>query len=109
MIYLILLFIAGKGVIPALIIVLVWGISAGAVANTIQYWVTAAAPGAPEFANGLYLTAANLGISAATPLCGVFITRLGTQAAPVGGIRLVICSAVCIFMKVGVMEKSLHS
>lgn len=111
-IYLLLLFVSGKAMLPALAIVFIWGISAGAVANTIQYWVTTAAPGAPEFANGLYLTAANLGISAATPFCGVFITRIGTQAAPVGGIILVICSAVCIFLKIRVMdrkEKFLHS
>ncbi len=105
LIYLLLLFLAGKAVIPALVIVFVWGISAGAVANTIQYWVTTAAPGAPEFANGLYLTAANLGISAATPFCGVFIIGMGTQAAPVGGILLVICSAVCILLKVHVMDR----
>ena len=104
-IYLLLLFLAGKAMIPALAVILAWGVSAGAVANTIQYWVTTAAPGAAEFANGLYLTAANLGISAATPFCGVFITRFGTQAAPVGGILLVILSAVCILLKVHVMDK----
>lgn len=104
-VYLLLLLVAGISVIPTLIIVFVWGISAGAVANTIQYWVTTAAPAAPEFANGLYLTAANLGISAATPFCGLFITEIGTHAAPVGGILLVVCSAVCIFLKIHVLEK----
>lgn len=59
-VYLLLLLLAGVSAIPALPIVFVWGISAGMVANTIQYWVTSAAFGAPEFANGLYLTAANL-------------------------------------------------
>lgn len=103
-VYLLLLFLAGMFVTPALLTVFIWGISAGMVANTIQYWVTSAAPGAPEFANGLYLTAANLGISAATPFCGIFITRLGTQAAPVGGILLVVCSAVCIYLKIRVMD-----
>lgn len=104
-IYLLLLFFAGKAMIPALIAVFLWGIVAGAVANTIQYWVATAAPRAPEFANGLYLAAANLGVSMATPFCGIFITELGTQAAPIGGIVLVICSAVCIFLKVCVMDQ----
>lgn len=103
-IYLLLLFIGGKAMIPALAVILAWGVSAGAVANTIQYWVTTAAPGASEFANGLYLTAANLGISVATPFCGVFITRVGTQAAPVGGILLAVLSAGCILLKVRVMD-----
>ena len=34
-----------------------------------QYWITTAAPAAPDFANGLFLTAANLG------------TALGSQSA----------------------------
>lgn len=50
----ILLLLAGSAVISATILILLWGVSAGMVANTIQYWVTTAAPGAPEFANGLY-------------------------------------------------------
>lgn len=103
-IYLLLLFIAGSTMIPTLILIFIWGISAGAVANTIQFWVTSAAPGAPEFANGLYLTAANLGISAATPFCGFFITGMGTQATPIGGILLVICSAVCVYLKIRVLD-----
>lgn len=103
-VYLLLLLLASVSAVLTLPIVFVWGISAGMVANTIQYWVTSAAPGAPEFANGLYLTAANLGISAATPFCGFFITGMGTQAAPVGGILLVVCTAICVYLKVHVMD-----
>ena len=102
-IYLLLL-VMGVSTVPALTIILIWGISAGAVGNTIQYWVTSAAPVTPEFANGLYLTAANLGISIATPFCGLFITEMGIQAAPIGGIVLVICSAVCIYIKARIMD-----
>ena len=101
-----LLLAAGSAVIPATVLVLIWGIAAGMVANTIQYWVTSQSEGAPEFANGLYLTAANLGISAATPFCGVFISGLGIQAAPVGGLILLTCCAVCIFVKIRVMERA---
>ncbi len=100
-----LLLLAKTAVIPALALVLFWGIAAGMVANTIQYWVLFAAPGAPEFANGLYLTAANLGISVATPFCGFFIIQMGVRAAPLGGVFLVICSAVCIFLKVCLVDQ----
>ncbi len=95
----ILLLLTGGAVISAVPLIFLWGISAGMVANTIQYWVTSAAFGAPEFANGLYLTAANLGVSAATPFCGLFITQMGIQAAPLGGMVLVLFSAVCIALK----------
>lgn len=95
-----LLLVSGSAVWTATVVMLVWGIAAGMVANTIQYWVTSAAPGAPEFANGLYLTAANLGISLATPFCSVFIDQWGMSCAPIGGLTLVAASAVCIAMQV---------
>lgn len=95
-----LMLAVGGATLPACTLVLLWGVAAGFVANTIQYWVSSAAPGAPEFANGLYLTAANLGVSAATPFCGAFITGLGTQAAPIGGIALAAGAGVCALLKV---------
>lgn len=101
----VLLIISGSAVVPASIIILLWGISAGMVANTIQYWVMSAAPNAPEFANGLYLTAANLGVSLATPFCGIFITQMGIHSVPFGGIVLVIFSAVCIYLKIRGIDK----
>lgn len=102
--YVLMLFL-GASAIPAIVLVLVWGVLAGTVANSIQYWVTEAAPGAPEFANGLYLTAANLGVSAATPFCGLFITGMGMRSVPMGGIILAVCSAACVFLKVWVVDK----
>lgn len=104
-VYLLLLLAAGKATVPALAIIMIWGVLAGTVANTIQFWVASAAPDAPEFANGLYLTAANLGVSVATPFCGLFITGMGTQAAPAGGIVLVCCAAVCVYIKIRMMER----
>ena len=99
-IYGLLLLFAGKTTILVIAVIMVWGVAAGAVANAIQYWVASEALEAPEFANGLYLTAANLGVSVATPFCGVLINQMGIQAAPIGGIILVCLSAVCIFLKV---------
>lgn len=91
---------------PALVVVavLAWGVAAGAVSNTIQHWVASAAPGAPEFANGLFLTAANLGISFATPLCGVFVAHAGVQTVPWGGIALAAVSAAFIVAQICVSK-----
>jgi predicted MFS family arabinose efflux permease len=43
------------------LMVVLWGILGGINANINQYWLASAAPEAPDFANGLFLTAANLG------------------------------------------------
>ena len=96
----VLLLLAGSSAVFAAALVVLWGIAAGMVCNTIQYWVSGAAPKAPEFANGLYLTAANIGTSAAAIFCGFFIDGLGIWAAPLGGIVLAVAAAVCVYLKI---------
>lgn len=49
-IYGLLLLFAGKTTILVIAVIMVWGVAAGAVANTIQYWVASEALEAPEFA-----------------------------------------------------------
>lgn len=51
------------------IITLVWGILAGIGGNIAQYWITSAAPKAPDFANGLFLSSANIGTTIGTAVC----------------------------------------
>lgn len=48
--------------------------------NTGQYMISDAAPEAPDFANGLFLTSANLGTTVGTALCGLFIAGFGRAA-----------------------------
>ncbi|MEH7120987.1 MFS transporter, partial [Neobacillus vireti] len=57
----ILLFLFGQFTLPMAIITLIWGILAGIGGNINQYWITSSVPEAPDFANGLFLTSANLG------------------------------------------------
>lgn len=89
----ILLFAAGTLSAASLVITLVLGVAAGIANNANQFMVSRAAPEAPDFGNGLYLTAANLGTTLGTSLCGVFIALLGTHYAIFGAI---------IFLVVGV-------
>lgn len=56
--------------------------------------VSRAAPEAADFSNGLYLTAANLGTTLGTSLCGAFITVAGTRASVFGAV---------VFLAVGVL------
>ncbi|MCF2132607.1 MFS transporter, partial [Strepomyces sp. STD 3.1] len=75
----IILFFIGQFTLPMAIMTLVWGILAGIGNNINQYWITSAAPEAPDFANGLFVTSANLGTTMGTAVGGLFISELGTQ------------------------------
>ena len=65
---------------------LVLGILAGMASNTGQYMISDAAPEAPDFANGLFLTSANLGTTVGTALCGLFIAGFGTRSSLLGAL-----------------------
>jgi DHA1 family inner membrane transport protein len=74
-----LLFFTGQFSIPMAIITLIWGILAGIGANMNQYLMMSSAPEAPDFANGLFLTSANLGVTFGAAGGGFFIAEMGTQ------------------------------
>ncbi|MGK9044017.1 MFS transporter [Mammaliicoccus vitulinus] len=84
---------------PVAIIILFWGILAGIGANINQYWIMSAAPQAPDFANGLFLTSVNLGTTIGTATAGIIITRLGTQEILFVGVIALIISMVFIVMR----------
>lgn len=88
------LFMFGELSIPMGIIILLLGILAGIASNGCQYMIANAAPEAPDFANGLFLTSANLGTALGTAFCGLFITQFGTRYAVVG---------TCIFLALGIV------
>jgi DHA1 family inner membrane transport protein len=79
-------FITGKSTGPMIITILIWGIFF-AIGNMIsQYWITSAVPEAPDFANGLFLSCSNLGITIGTAVGGLFISGMGTQYIVLGGL-----------------------
>lgn len=87
----------GFGVLTGLVIF--WGILAGVAANIYQFWIFRAAPEAPDFANGIFLTAANLGCMAGTAFSGIFIDALGTAYVIFGGLIFAACSAVVVWIQ----------
>lgn len=82
--------------LPMGLIVLGWGILAGINANITQYLIMSAAPEAPDFANGLFLTAVNLGTTIGAAVCGLFISEIGTQYVLLGGLLFLLLSVVSI-------------
>lgn len=86
----ILLFTSGEWAIAASAIILALGIAAGIASNGMQYMITQAAPETPDFANGLFLTSANLGTTIGTAVCGMFITAFSTQYSIMGALLFLV-------------------
>jgi MFS transporter, DHA1 family, inner membrane transport protein len=95
----ILLFLFGQFSFPMMIMTLVWGILGGIGGNINQYWITSAAPEAPDFANGLFLTAANLGTTFGAAAGGLFIAEMGVQYVVLVGILSLIVGLVTILIR----------
>lgn len=66
--------------------VICWGILGGINANINQYLVAKATLDAPDFGNGLFLTAANIGCVAGTFIGGLFIDYKGLTELMLAGI-----------------------
>jgi MFS transporter, DHA1 family, inner membrane transport protein len=95
----VILFFFGQFTIPMIFITLFWGILAGIGGNINQYWITSSAPEAPDFANGLFLTAANLGTTLGAAIGGFFLSELGTQYVVLVGFLSLILGLVTIFLR----------
>lgn len=95
----IILFLMGQFTVPMALITLAWGILAGAGGNINQYWIMSSASDAPDFANGLFLTSANLGTTFGTSVCGAFISGIGTKYIVLGGMIFLIVSFVTVLLR----------
>lgn len=95
----ILLFLMGQFTVPMAFIVLIFGIVVAIGNNISQYWMSSAAPEAPEFSNGLFLASGNLGVTTGTSVGGLVISGMGTQYMVLGGFLFLILSLVFILMR----------
>ncbi|MBV7509363.1 MFS transporter [Bacillus sp. sid0103] len=95
----ILLFFFGQFTVLMAIITLIWGILAGIGGNLNQYWITSSAPEAPDFANGLFLTSANLGTTFGAAVGGLIISDMGIQYVVLVGFLSLILSLVTILLR----------
>jgi predicted MFS family arabinose efflux permease len=92
--------LGGGSVWPLMgLIVVIWGILGGINANINQYWMASAAPEAPDFANGLFLTAANMGCVLGTTVSGHFIDAWGTQYVVLGGLLFCLLAALMFWVQ----------
>ena len=91
-----LLFLGGSAWPFMAVLTVVWGLLGGINGNINQFWVSRAAPEAPDFANGLFLTAANLGCVLGTAFGGLFIDGFGMASVVLGGILFSLGAAVIL-------------
>ncbi|BAL84880.1 putative major facilitator superfamily transporter (plasmid) [Selenomonas ruminantium subsp. lactilytica TAM6421] len=92
--------LGGGSIWPVMgLIVVLWGLLGGINANINQYWIASAAPEAPDFANGLFLTAANMGCVLGTTVSGHFIDAWGTQYVVLGGLLFCLLAALTVWVQ----------
>jgi predicted MFS family arabinose efflux permease len=101
-----LLFVVGNLTIGTAIIVILIGILCGIMNNINQYIITEAGPEAPDFSNGLFLTAANLGTTFGTAVCGMFLTAINTRYTLFGSIIFLVITAILVIIRNSVNKKS---
>jgi MFS transporter, DHA1 family, inner membrane transport protein len=92
-------FFTGELLTPMVIIMALFGIMFSIQNNINQYWITSAAPEAPEFANGLFVSCCNWGISIGTAVGGLFLSGLGIKYVVWTGVLFLILSFVSIFLR----------
>ncbi|WP_424769290.1 MFS transporter [Paenibacillus sp. sgz302251] len=95
----IVLFLFGQFSVPMAIITLIWGILAGIGANMNQYLMMTAAPEAPDFANGLFLSACNIGTTIGAAVGGLFISQMGTPYVVFVGLLSLVFSFATILLR----------
>lgn len=90
--------LTGKSTGPMMITILLLGMLFAIGHIVSQYWITSAAPDAPDFANGLFLSGGNLGITIGTAVGGLFISGMGTQYIVLGGLLFLILNLASILL-----------
>ncbi|WP_408894952.1 MFS transporter [Paenibacillus taichungensis] len=97
-------FWTGTSTGPMILTVILWGVCY-AISNLIgQYWIASAAPEAPDFSNGLFLSCGNLGITLGTAVGGLFISGIGTQYIVLGGVLFLILSLLSILLRIRLFD-----
>ena len=85
--------------IPMIALMIVWGLLAGIGNDISQYWMVSAAPDAPEFANGIFLSMGNVGVTLGTTIAGAVVLGMGVQYVMLAAIVVMMVDLVLIFLR----------
>ncbi|MNI41579.1 hypothetical protein D3C73_958360 [compost metagenome] len=80
-----------------MIIIIIWGavFTGGLIIS--QTWLTSEATEAPEFANSLFVSFANLGVTIGTTLG---VSQMGTHLITWSGVLFLLLASICIGLKI---------
>lgn len=87
-------------------ILAILGIFSGILNSGAHFMLTNPVPRAAEFANGLFISTANIGTSLGTVLCGLFITLEGSKFSVLAPICLIIATIIMIYIRKITLMKS---
>lgn len=95
-----LIYYIGSYSIPMIIIIIIWGavFTGGLIVS--QTWLTSEASEAPEFANSLFVSFANLGVTIGTTLGGWFLSQMGPHLITWSGVLFLLLASICIGLKI---------
>lgn len=92
-------FIACNNAIPTIIFMALWGLLAGIFNDISQYWMVSSAPQAPEFANGIFLSMGNVGVTLGTTLAGIVVAGIGIRYVMLFAILVLILDLILLFTR----------
>ncbi|MDD6285804.1 MFS transporter [Candidatus Methanosphaera massiliense] len=92
-------FIACNNAIPTIIFMALWGLLAGIFNDISQYWMVSSAPQAPEFANGIFLSMGNVGVTLGTTLAGIVVAGIGIRYVMLFAILVLMLDLILLFTR----------
>lgn len=93
------MFAFGDMKIPVIILMVFWGLLAGIGNDIAQYWMVSAAPDAPEFANGIFLSMGNVGVTLGTTVAGAVVAGMGVQYVMLAAIVVMAVDLILLFTR----------
>jgi predicted MFS family arabinose efflux permease len=85
--------------IPIIILMIFWGLLAGIGNDISQYWMVSAAPDAPEFANGIFLSMGNVGVTLGTTIAGAVVAGMGVQYVMIAAVLVMIIDLILLSIR----------
>jgi len=93
------MFMFGSVKIPTILLLALWGLLAGIGNDIAQYWMVSAAPDAPEFANGIFLSMGNVGVTIGTTIAGAVVLTMGVRYIMLAAIAVLIVDLILLFIR----------
>ena len=92
-------FILSGAKIPMITLMVFWGLLAGIGNDISQYLMVSAAPDAPEFANGIFLSMGNVGVTLGTTIAGAVVVGMGVQYVMIAAIAVMIIDLALLLIR----------